>query len=112
MVLSKNLYNFRANSLLESLIALTIIAICLYIATMIYSTVFTNKTSIKFYTEQSSINEIFYLIQLKQDSIALPENNSKIDIAIDKFETFDKILVKHKDSSQVKWNERVFYINE
>ncbi|MFP9100759.1 type II secretion system protein [Flavobacterium sp. RHBU_24] len=113
MVLSKSSYNFKAGSLLESLIALTIIAICLYIATMVYAAVFTSKTSLKYYREQNSINEVFFLLQLKQDSIPLPEDNkNKFEIVTEKNDGFDKVIIMHKDSSQTEWNERIFYINE
>ena len=68
----------EANSLLESVIALTIISICIYITIMVYANVFSPKTSTLYYSHQNKINEQFFLLQLGEeitsDNIILKEN--------------------------------------
>ncbi|MFH6996237.1 hypothetical protein, partial [Flavobacterium sp. FlaQc-48] len=80
MVLSKKYYELPANSLLESVIALTIISICLYFAIMIFASVYTPKTSAKFYSTQNKVNELFYLSELKNDSISNENENENLII--------------------------------
>jgi len=65
MLLLKKYY--KANSIIESVIALTIISICIYIAIMVYANVFSPKTSIHQYSRQNKINEQFYLLQLQEE---------------------------------------------
>lgn len=59
---------YKANSIIESVIALTIISICIYVAIMVYANVFSPKTSIKQYSHQNKINEQFYLLQLQDET--------------------------------------------
>lgn len=59
---------YKATSIIESVIALTIISICIYIAIMVYANVFSPKTSIKHYSHQNEINEQFYLMQLQDEN--------------------------------------------
>lgn len=66
MLLLKKYY--KANSIIESVIALTIISICIYIAIMVYANVFSPKTSIHYYSHQNQINEQFYLLQLQDET--------------------------------------------
>lgn len=110
MVLSKKYYKLPANSILESVIALTIISICLYFAIMIFASVYTPKTSAKFYSTQNKVNELFYLSELKNDSIV---NESEDKNLIIKEEIFNvnlkKISVEYKDSTQFKF-EKSFYV--
>lgn len=110
MVLSKKYYNLTANSILESVIALTIISICLYFAVMIFASVYTPKTSAKFYSTQNKVNELFYLSELKSDSIS---NDSEIENLLIEEESVNdelkKISVQYKDSAQFKF-EKSFYV--
>ncbi len=70
MVSLKKYCNLSANSILESVIALSIIAVCLYIAVLVYATVFTPKTAPKFYNSRNRINELYYLMELNPDTVA------------------------------------------
>ena len=110
MVLSKKYCNLAANSILESVIALTIISVCLYFAVMIFASVYTPKTSVKFYGTQNKVNEFFYLSELKSDSISNEsddENLLKEEESIN--DNLKKISVQYKDSTQFKF-EKSFYV--
>ena len=98
----------HANSLLESVIALTIISVCLYFAVMIFASVYTPKTSAKFYSTQNKVNELFYLSQIKNDSIANDENENLLIEEETVNENLKKISVQYKDSTQFKF-EKTFY---
>lgn len=112
MVLSKKYYNLPANSILESVIALTIISICLYFAVMIFASVYTPKTSAKFYSTQNKINELFYLSELKSDSLANESENENLLIEEESInEKLKKISVHYKDSTQFKF-EKSFYVQD
>ncbi|WP_269234885.1 hypothetical protein [Flavobacterium flavigenum] len=110
MVLSKKYYKLAANSILESVIALTIISICLYFAVMIFASVYTPKTSAKFYSTQNKVNELFYLSQLKSDSLS---NESEDENLLIKEENINaelkKISIDYKDSAQFKF-QKSFYV--
>lgn len=108
MGLLKKSNSFSANSILESVIALSIISICLYIAIMVFSAVFTPKTSPKFYNSQNKANELFYLSQLQLDSI----ENEVENITVEREQlngNLQKLNVIYKDSSNIKFNKS-FYI--
>jgi len=112
MVLSKKYYNLPANSILESVIALTIISICLYFAIMIFASVYTPKTSAKFYSTQNKVNELFYLSELKNDSISNENDNENLLIEEESInERLKKISVQYKDSTQFKF-EKSFYVQD
>ncbi|HEX7871028.1 MAG TPA: hypothetical protein VF455_13045 [Chryseobacterium sp.] len=112
MVLSKKYYNLPANSILESVIALTIISICLYFAVMIFASVYTPKTSAKFYSTQNKVNELFYLSELKNDSISNENDNENLLIEEESInERLKKISVHYKDSTQFKF-EKSFYVQD
>jgi len=112
MVLSKKYYNLPANSILESVIALTIISICLYFAVMIFASVYTPKTSAKFYSTQNKVNELFYLSELKSDSLANESENENLLIEEESInEKLKKISVHYKDSTQFKF-EKSFYVQD
>lgn len=112
MVLSKKYYNLPANSILESVIALTIISICLYFAVMIFASVYTPKTSAKFYSTQNKVNELFYLSELKSDSLANESENENLLIEEESInERLKKISVHYKDSTQFKF-EKSFYVQD
>lgn len=110
MVLSKKYYNLSANSILESVIALTIISICLYFAVMIFASVYTPKTSAKFYSTQNKVNELFYLSELKSDSISNENDNENLLIEEESVnDELKKVSVQYKDSTQFRF-EKSFYV--
>lgn len=109
-MLSKKYYKLAANSILESVIALTIISICLYFAVMIFASVYTPKTSAKFYSTQNKVNELFYLTQLKSDSISNESENENLLIEEESVnKSLKKISIQYKDSIQFKF-EKSFYV--
>lgn len=110
MVFLKKYCSVKANSILESVIALTIISICLYFAILIFASVFTPRTSAKFYNTQNKVNELFFLSQLKNDSLQYesPNENLLIEEEIVN-EHLKKISVQYKDSTQFKF-EKSFYV--
>lgn len=108
MVSSKGF--FRANSILESMIALTIISVCLYIAILIFAQVFSIKTSAKYYTSRSSVNELFYLFDLKSDSMVFENYNANLKIEEDFLNnSLKEITVEYTDSTKNIYR-KVFYI--
>lgn len=111
MVSLKKCYRVSANSLLESVIALTIISVCLYFAVMIFASVYTPKTSAKFYSTQNKVNELFYLSQIKNDSIANDENENLLIEEESVNENLKKVSVQYKDSTQFKF-EKTFYVQK
>lgn len=107
----KKYFNHSANSILESVIALSIISICLYIAVMVYASVFTPKTSPKFYTSRNKITELYYLMQLSPDSIdALNTDNLKISHEWINA-SLQQIDIEFKDSSGVIVKNNFFIQN-
>jgi hypothetical protein len=110
MVFLKKYYSVKANSILESVIALTIISICLYFAILIFASVFTPRTSAKFYNTQNKVNELFFLSQLKNDSL---QNQSEDQNLLIEEEIVNhrlkKISVQYTDSTQFKF-EKSFYV--
>jgi len=111
MVSLKKCCKVSANSLLESVIALTIISVCLYFAIMIFASVYTPKTSAKFYSTQNKVNELFYLSQIKIDSIANDENENLLIEEESINENLKKISVQYKDSTQFQF-EKTFYVQK
>lgn len=111
MVSLKKCYRVNANSLLESVIALTIISVCLYFAVMIFASVYTPKTSAKFYSTQNKVNELFYLSQVKNDSIANDENENLLIEEESVNENLKKVSVQYRDSTQFKF-EKTFYVQK
>ena len=110
MVFLKKYYSVKANSILESVIALTIISICLYFAILIFASVFTPRTSAKFYNTQNKVNELFFLSQLKNDSIQYESHDDNLLIEEEILnDHLKKILVHYKDSTQFKF-EKSFYV--
>lgn len=111
MELSKKLdKKVTASSILESVIALTIISICLYIATMVFSFVFTKKNSPKFYNTVNQVNELFYKSQLNLDSIEYEAEN----IIIEKErinENLSEIKLEFKDSSNINFDKKFYILN-
>lgn len=110
MAFLKKYYNVAANSILESVIALTIISICLYFAVLIFSVVFTPRTTTKFYATQNKINEIFFLAQLNADSIISENQNPNWNLEEEIISVnLKKITVQYKDSSKVTIKKQ-FYV--
>jgi hypothetical protein len=102
--------NLKANSILESMIALTIISVCLYIAIMIFAAVFTPRTSAKFYATQNKVNELFFLSQLKTDSLVYESEDENLIMEEENInEGLKKITIQYKDSTQFQF-EKSFYI--
>lgn len=112
MVLSRKCYKVRANSILESVIALTIISVCLYFAIMIFASVYTPKTSSKFYSTQNKVNEVFYLAELKSDSILNEGEDENLKLQEEAInDNLKKISIEFKDSLQYKF-EKSFYVQK
>ncbi|KQX15072.1 hypothetical protein [Flavobacterium sp. Root420] len=110
MVFLKKYCSLKANSILESVIALTIISICLYFAILIFASVFTPRTSAKFYSTQNKVNELFFLSQLKNDSLQYETSNENLLIEEEIVnDHLKKISVQYKDSTQFKF-EKNFYV--
>lgn len=110
MVFLKKYCNLKANSILESVIALTIISICLYFAIMIFAAVFTPRTSTKFYDTQNKINEIFFLAQLKNDSLIYENEDDKLLIEEENIsDDLKKMTIQYKDSSKFQF-DKSFYV--
>ncbi|MCD0464722.1 hypothetical protein [Flavobacterium sp. ENC] len=110
MVFLKKYYSVKANSILESVIALTIISICLYFAILVFASVFTPRTSAKFYSTQNKVNELFFLSQLKNDSLQYESQDENLLIEEEVInDRLKKISVQYKDSLQFKF-EKSFYV--
>lgn len=110
MAFLKKYCNTKASSMLESIIALTIICICLYIAILIFAAVFTPRTSPKFYNTQNKVNELFYLAQLKSDSLLYESEDEHLQIEEESIEAgIKKMTIQYTDSSQFKF-QKSFYI--
>lgn len=110
MALLKKYCNIAANSILESVIALTIISICLYFAILIFAVVFTPRTSAKFYASQNKLNEMFYIAQLKNDSLIYDNKNPNLMVEEEIITTnLKRITLQYQDSSKVLM-EKKFYI--
>ncbi len=102
--------NVKANSILESVIALSIISVCLYIAIMIFAAVFTPRTSAKFYDTQNKVNELFFTSQLKQDSLLYQNEDDNLLIEEENItHNLKKLTIHFKDSSKSQF-EKSFYI--
>ena len=105
----RNLCKVDGNSLLESVMALSIISICLYIAMMVYAAAFTPKTSLKFYSNNNKINEAFFLLQINNDTLTDKLNNDNWTVEEDVSGDFKKVTITYKDSIQT-YHNRKFYI--
>jgi hypothetical protein len=110
MAFLKKYYSPKANSILESVIALTIISICLYLAIMIFAAVFTPRTSAKFYGTQNRVNELFFLAQLKSDSLSNETEDENLMMEEEQInEGVKRISIKYKDSTKFQF-EKSFYV--
>ncbi len=108
MGLLKNCFSLKANSIFESVIALSIISVCMFVAIMIYSTVFTPKTSSGYYISKNKADELFFIMQLEQDSADLNQTNFSI---IEEWQSTElkKLTLKANDSTWVN-AEKKYYI--
>ncbi|HEX9981236.1 MAG TPA: hypothetical protein VGB50_11795 [Flavobacterium sp.] len=98
MEYSRKFYNVPASSILESVIALCIISVCLYIAVIVFAAVFAPRTAAKYYGTQNRINEVFYLSQLKIDS--LDNNDRELHVTEESVSgRLKMITVSYKDST-------------
>ena len=107
----KKYYNLSANSILESVIALCIISVCLYVAVMVYATVFTPKTAPKFYSSRNKLTEIYYMAQVNPDSI---EKMAKENLLINQEwmnSNLQQITLEYKDSSGIVIKNNFFVQN-
>ncbi|WP_281323431.1 hypothetical protein [Flavobacterium aestivum] len=112
MVLLKKYYNLKANSILESVIALTIISICFYFTIMIFAAVFTQRSSAKFYNTQNKVNELFFLSQIKNDSLLNENENENLSIEEEYInENLKKTTISFKDSTKFEFKKN-FYIQK
>ena len=110
MELLKKYCNLKANSILESVIALSIISACMYITILIFAAVFSSRTSAKFYNTQNKVDELFYLLQLRKDSLIKENNDINLIIEEDALnEGTEKIIIHYKDSSHFQF-EKSFYV--
>ena len=105
----RRFYSTKANSIVESVIALCIISICLYIAVMVFSAVFTPRTSAKFYNTQNRLNELFFITQIN-DSLLQENTNAHLTVQEEiQNASLKKIIVRYKDSIQPE-TEKIFYV--
>lgn len=110
MVLLKKYYRFQANSILESVIALTIISVCLYFSIMIFARIYTPSTSMKFYTTQNKTNEFIFLKEIRNDSLTEENENINFQIEEEVLNTnLKRISIMPKDSTQFKF-KKSFYV--
>lgn len=106
----KKYLNMPANSLLESIIALSIISICLYVGIIVYAAVFNNNTSARFYSNQNKTYDAFFMLQLGLDSITENKTNWEIDREAEGNITL--VNIKYSDSIQVYPVKTFYIINE
>jgi hypothetical protein len=110
MAFLKKYCSSKGNSILESVIALTIISICLYLAIMIFAAVFTPRTSAKFYGTQNRVNELFFLAQLQNDSLSNETEDENLMMEEEQInEGVKRISIKYKDSTKFQF-EKGFYV--
>ncbi|WP_291131229.1 hypothetical protein [Flavobacterium sp. UBA7682] len=107
----KKYCNLPANSILESVIALCIIAVCLYVAVMVYAQVFTSKTSPRFYNTKNKMVEIYYLYQVSPDSILSADNDNLTIKQEWENNHLQELSIEYRDSSGVKLNN-TYYIQK
>jgi competence protein ComGF len=105
----KKLYNLRANSLIESVMSMSIISICLFIAVIIYATVFTSKSSVNYYNTLQETDEAFFLLEINQDSLTERFETEGWEIEEENISLIKKIVV-NKNDGDVRFPEKTFYI--
>ncbi|RYG54877.1 MAG: hypothetical protein EOO01_00235 [Chitinophagaceae bacterium] len=109
MACLKSFCNVRANSIIESVVAICIISICLYIAILVIASVFTPRTSAKFYTTRNNLDEFFFLSQLN-DSLSGNSNGSSVSIEREILGTsLQKITLTCRDSTNRDY-KKIYYV--
>lgn len=79
---------------------------------MIFAAVYTPKTSAKFYSTQNKVNELFYLSELRSDSISNDSEDENLIINEEIInDNLKKISIEYKDSTQFKF-EKSFYVQK
>jgi hypothetical protein len=111
MKLSKKHTSLKANSLLESVIALAIISIGIYAAILVFNQVFTTSTSEKFHIEQKKSNSLFYELQIGSESLNNEQSIYEFEISNHNSD-LKEYRIHYKDSSKIKLNNRFYIINE
>lgn len=111
MASSKNYYSVKANSLLESVIALCIITICLYLASMVYAAIFTANTTSRFYMSRNKMDEAFFLMQTDQDSLLEKYENDRWKIEKEYYGGAERLIITYRDSLQIYPLKR-YYISQ
>lgn len=110
MPYKKKCFDCAANSILESVIALSLISICLFVALLVYTNVFSMRTSSPFYNSKNKVDETFFLLQVHEDSI----NEEVQTIEEEELNAYlKKVMIKPKDS--LLYNQSSIYyiqINE
>lgn len=105
------LIRIKASSLLESVIALSIVSICIFISVLIVSTVYNNSTSPRFYESRNKAQVLFFMYQIYSDSIT-DDFDKDIQIVNKEYinATTELIEIKTRDSTKI--NNRIkFYVN-
>ncbi len=101
-----SLYKLKGSSIIESVIAMTVIAICLSIAIVVYSRVLTSDNNTAFYMGQQKVKEL--LLEVEETNSFLDEDfdfeTYKIQKRVEKVEesTAHKIVFTVITSSQRK----------
>jgi hypothetical protein len=106
MEFAKKYFRVAANSILESVIALSIIAICLFVSILVYQRVFDPKTGPQLYRAKNHLNSLYYQMQMGEDSLntdRLLINRTWINSDI------QQVDIEYKDSSGVVLHQN-FYI--
>lgn len=106
----KKCCSLPANSILESVVALSIISICLFIAIMVVSSVFSKKTDVRFYRNQNRMNEMFYLAQINTDSLLYENEDENLTVEEEAIgDGMKKIDITLKDSTNLIL-KKTFYL--
>lgn len=111
MKLSKKHTSLKANSLLESVIALAIISIGIYAAILVFNQVFSSSTSEKFHIEQKNCNNMFYEIQLGINTFQNNESNYEFEIN-DFNSELKEYKINYKDSAKLKLKNHFYILND
>lgn len=103
---------FKANSILESVIALSIISICLYIAVIVFSQVFSPRTSAKYYASQNRVGELFFLFEIRHDSIMSETFSNAMKVEqVDLNNVLREISIEYTDTTENVY-KRYFYVQK
>lgn len=101
MELLKKYIKQPANSIMESVIALSIVSICIFIALLIYTNVYTPKTAPKFYEFKNRNAELFFMMHFEQDSISSTSDDFQVSEEIINSK-LKKVAIQNTDSSHLK----------